>query len=493
MQSGPASRAHQNSARMFGPAEVFVRRKNQLADMSYQSLQDILQTVESPVQLLRNSQIGPYAFPVVRPEFTNWRDEQRSWRESCALFDQSHHMTDLYIEGPDALKLLSDLAVNSFKNFKVNQAKQFVACNHKGYVIGDAILFYLAENKFNLVGRPPSHNWVQYNLETGRYKATSERDERSAMNQGRRRTFRYQVQGPHALSVMEKATGKPTPDIRFFNMSVITVAGRPVHALRHGMVGQPGWELFGAWEHGEEVRDAIVKAGQEFGIQQVGSRAYPTTCLESGWIPSPLPAVYTGEEMKGYRQWLSAKSYEAMASLGGSFYSNDITDYYLTPYDLGYGPFVKFDHDFVGRQALEAMVNNQKRKKVTLVWNGEDVARVFGSLFQPDGDITKYIDLPLANYSTLPYDKVLKDGKTVGVSTYTGYTYNERAMLSLGVVDVQYSEPGTQVKLVWGEEGRGSSKPTVERHRQVEIRATVAAVPYAEVARTAYRPHASVA
>src|ERR671930_102233 len=126
--------------------------------MSYQSLQEALQAAGSAVELLRNSQIGPYAFPVVRAEFTNWRDEQRAWRETCALFDQSHHMTDLYIEGPDALKLLSDLAVNSFKNFKVNQAKQFVACNHDGYVIGDAILFYLAENRLSLVGRPSAIN-----------------------------------------------------------------------------------------------------------------------------------------------------------------------------------------------------------------------------------------------------------------------------------------------------------------------------------------------
>jgi vanillate/3-O-methylgallate O-demethylase len=459
--------------------------------MSYRNLEEMLQAVGGPVKLLRNSQTGPYAFPVVRPEFSNWRDEQRAWKETCALLDQSHHMTDLYVEGPEALKLFSALGVNSFKNFKVNQAKQFVACNHDGYVIGDAILFYLDENKFNLVGRPPAHNWVQYNLEIRGYKASAERDERSAVNQGRRKTFRYQIQGPHALRVMEKVMGKSAPDIRFFNMDVVTIAGRDVRALRHGMVGQPGWELFGPWEHGEEVRNAIVEAGQEYGIRQVGSRAYPTTCLESGWIPSPLPAIYVGEEMKGYRQWLSTKSYEAMASLGGSFCSDDIAAYYLTPYDLGYGPFVKFDHDFVGRQALEEMVNNQKRKKVTLVWNGEDIARVFGSLFADGGDSAKYIDLPLANYSTLPFDKVLKNGKIIGVSTYTGYTYNERAMISLGVVDNLHSEVGTEVTLVWGEEGRGSSKPTVERHVQASIRATVAAVPYAQVARIAYRPHSA--
>jgi|SRR5688572_14042619 len=455
--------------------------------MSQQSLEQVLQRVPSAVEMLRNSQIGPYAFPVVRSEFTNWRDEQRSWRETCALFDQSHHMTDLYVEGPDALKVFSDLGVNSFKSFKVDQAKQFVACNYDGYVIGDAILFYLAENTFNLVGRPPAANWVQYHVETGGYDAKVVRDERSAMNQGRRKTFRFQVQGPHALKVMEKVTGKPVPDIRFFNMGRVTIAQREVRALRHGMVGQPGWEMWGPWEDAEDVRAAIVEAGQEFGIRQVGARTYPTSCLESGWIPSPLPAVYTGEQMRPYRQWLTDKSYEAMASLGGSFTSADITDYYLTPYDLGYGQFVKFDHEFIGRAALETIAANPKRTKVTLVWNGRDVEHALGTLFD-EGRIAKYIDLPLANYATLPYDKVVKGGATVGLSTYTGYNYNERAILSLGIVDNAFSEPGTEVTIVWGEAGGGSTKPTVEPHVQAEIRATVQPVPISEVARVGYRP-----
>src|SRR5712671_2960338 len=257
-------------------ADSFIHHLEELMTpaVAYQNLEDALQAVGSPVEMLRNSQIGPYAFPVVPAEFTNWRDEQRSWRDTCALFDQSHHMTDLYLEGPDAIKLLSDLGVNTFKNFKVNQAKQFVACNDDGYVIGDAILFYLADNKLSLVGRPSAINWVQYHVETGKYKASAERDERSAMNKGTRKFYRYQVQGPNALKVMEKVLGKPAPDIRFFHMSDISIAGRTVHALRHGMVGQPGWELFGPWEHGEEVRDAILKAGQDLGIRRVGARTY---------------------------------------------------------------------------------------------------------------------------------------------------------------------------------------------------------------------------
>ena len=75
--------------------------------MSHRSLEEKLQAVGSPVELARNSQIGPYVYPKVPAEFSNWRDEQVAWRETCALFDQSHHMTDLYVEGPDVIRLLS--------------------------------------------------------------------------------------------------------------------------------------------------------------------------------------------------------------------------------------------------------------------------------------------------------------------------------------------------------------------------------------------------
>src|SRR5580693_10743519 len=100
--------------------------------MSTANLETLLKTVKSPVDLLRNSQIGAYVYPVVAPEFSNWRDEQRAWRETAVLFDQSHHMVDLIIEGADAAKLLSHLAINSFAGFEVNRAKQFVPCNYDG-------------------------------------------------------------------------------------------------------------------------------------------------------------------------------------------------------------------------------------------------------------------------------------------------------------------------------------------------------------------------
>ncbi len=453
--------------------------------MTYENLEQKMQAVGGAVEMARNSQIGPYVYPAVPAEFTNWRDEQVSWVETSALFDQSHHMTDLQIEGPGVLELLSAVGVNSFKNFAVDKAKQLVVCNHDGYVIGDGILFFLDENAVRLVGRPSAHNWVQYHAETGGYDVRVSRDERTAVNPtGGRELYRFQVQGPTALDVLKKANGGSLPEVKFFNMGELTIGGRKVRALHHGMSGVPGMELFGPWAEREDVRGAIIEAGKDFGLRQVGSRVYATNTLESGWIPCPLPAVFTGDDMKAYREWLPADGYEATGSLGGSYYSDDISDYYLTPHELGYGPFVNFDHDFVGREALQAMADAPSRKKVTLAWNGEDVARAFGTLFEK-GDAAKYIDFPLSNYSTWPNDKVLNDGAMVGVSTFSGYSYNERSYLSLAMLDEDV-EIGTEVTLVWGEEGRGSSKPVVERHAQAELRAIVSPCPYSEVPRTSY-------
>ncbi len=456
--------------------------------MSHKNLEELLRNAGGPVKLLRNSQTGPNVYPVVAPEYTNWRDEQQAWQKTCVLFNQSYHMTDMYVEGPGALKLLSDLGVNSFKNFPLSSGKQFVPCSYDGYVIGDVILVRLQENLFNLIGRPSVHNWVTYHSEIGKYDVKLDRDERSVARPGPivRKAYRYQVQGPNAVKVIEKVTGKPAPNIKFFEGCMFTIAGRTVNGLRHGMAGQPGFELFGPWADGEAVLNAVVEAGEEFGLHKVGARAYSSNTLESGWIPSPMPAVYSGEKMKAYREWLPADGYEAKASLGGSFYSEKIEDYYLTPWDLGYGKIVKFDHDFVGRDALEKMAGNPHRQKVTLALNNDDVTRAIGTMFQKEKR-AKYFDFPSAVYAMLPYDKVTKNGKTIGISTWCGYSFNEGKMLTLAMLEPEHAEPGNEVTFVWGEEGGGTSKPTVERHVQTEIRAIVSPVPYSEVARKEYR------
>ena len=177
--------------------------------MTSKNLEEAMKAAGGPVSMLRDSQAGPNVYPGVPPEYTNWRDEQRAWQESCVLFNQSYHMADLAVEGPDAFKFLNYLGINSFKNFAVNKAKQFVPVTPEGYVIGDVILFYLAENKFNLVGRIPTLNWIIFHAETGKWDVKVELDERTAVrkDKSRRKAYRYQIQGPNAMKLMEKALG----------------------------------------------------------------------------------------------------------------------------------------------------------------------------------------------------------------------------------------------------------------------------------------------
>jgi vanillate/3-O-methylgallate O-demethylase len=448
--------------------------------MAKESLETAIKRTGNPVKFMRNSQYPSSEFPV-KPEFSNWRSEQQAWRKSCVILDQSHHMVDLFVSGPGSFKALSALCVNSFANFEPGMAKQYVATNADGHFMGDGVLFYERDGSFDLVSNAAVCNWIQFNLEKGGQDVKIERDNNSYHRDGDPKLYRYELQGPKVGPLIEKLTGEPMPNVKFFHMTTLKIAGREVNALRHGMAGQPGFEIYGPWVDNRLILDEILKVGEEFGLVRAGAKAYSTANLESGWIPHPITAIF-GEREKAYREWLPAT---AMGSLAGSMDSDDITDYYVTPYDIGYGKIVKFDHDFLGRDALEKIAQKPRRDKVTLVWNKDDVAAAIKSHFEP-GIPAKYFEMPKSRYGYFQIDKVMKNGKMVGMSTDVGYITNEHSMVSLASLDLDACELGTEVTVLWGE-NPNSSKPAVEAHRQVEIRATVAPCPYAQVVRASYR------
>ncbi len=455
------------------------------------SLRDVINQNKNPVEMLRNSRVGMYVYPVVAPEFTNWRDEQRAWRDSAVLFDQTHHMDELTVEGPDAEAFLAYVGVNAFSNFDLNRAKHFVPVTPAGHVIGDMIIFRERADKFILVGRAPTANWTMFQAAIGKWKVRLQHDPRSDSRPDGERVlrkhYRFQIQGPEAPKIFEKINGGPVPDIKFFHVDWINVGNRKVQALRHGMAGAPGLEIWGPYEDKHYIRSQILEAANELGVDlhQVGSRAYSTNTLESGWIPSPLPGIYTGGGMmQEYRDWLGAGSYEAMGSIGGSFVSDNIEDYYVNPFELGYGFYIGWKKDdFIGKAALQGLKEANNRKKVTFEWNKEDVLKVIASGFE-QGTPYKWIDFPQPNYASSSADMVMHGDKMVGMSMFNGYSFNERCVLSLGVVD-QSVEVGDVLTLRWGEPD-DSQKTSTEKHKQAEIRVRVSQTPYASEARENY-------
>ncbi len=335
--------------------------------MTPKNLQEILDANDS-VELLRNSQIGAYVYPVVAAEFTNWRREQRAWRETAVLFDQTHHMVNLFLRGPGAIDLITATAINSTANFPVGMAKQYVPTTPAGHVIGDGILFHDDDEEYTFVGRAPAANWLQFQAETGGYDVEVEKDDRSPMRpMGKpvtRKLWRFQVQGPNAWPVLEKVNGGPIEDVKFFRMGWMNIGGRQVRTLRHGMAGAPGLELWGPYENYDEVRETILEAGKEFGIEPL---RLPRLLVEHARVGlDPVAAAGDLHRRGAARRIASGCRRTATRptnALAGSFVSDDIEDYYTNPYELGYGHMVKFDHDFIGRDALEQLDPETQRQE----------------------------------------------------------------------------------------------------------------------------------
>ena len=456
------------------------------------SLSEKMAGFANPVEMLRNSQIGMYVYPVVTPEFTNWRDEQAAWRNSAVLFDQCHHMDELIVEGPQAEAFLAHHGINSFSNFGLNRAKHFVPVTPNGHVIGDHIIFREREDKFILVGRAPTSNWLMFCAAYGNWNVRLRYDPRSPSRPEGERVlrehYRFQIQGPDAPKIFEKMNGGPIPDIKFFHVDVINIGSKKVQALRHGMSGAPGLEVWGPYKDKEYIHSTILEAARDAGVKlvQCGARAYSTNTLESGWIPSPLPGIYTGDGMlKDYRDWLGADMYEAAGAIGGSFVSDNIEDYYVNPFELGYDFYIGWKKDdFIGKDALMKMKESgTNRKKVTFEWNKEDVLKVIATAFE-EGTPAKWIDFPQPNYASSSADMVMDGEKMVGMSMFNGYSWNERCLLSLGVVDASVNV-GDVLTLKWGEPD-DTAKTSAEPHKQAEIRVRVSPTPYAKEARENY-------
>ncbi|MEU6198657.1 aminomethyl transferase family protein [Streptomyces sp. NPDC047061] len=444
--------------------------------MAVPSLQDGIDKAGSPVELLWQPDAEPWTPEVVAREYSGWRQEQAAWHEGVALLNLSHHMYDMWIEGPDATRVLADHGVNNFEKFAIGQAKQYVPVTRDGRIVTDGILARHAENKYLLSGIPAAQHWVRYHAEKGGYDVAFETDASSAFRPGGGdpKLFRYQIQGPLAIELIEKVFGGPLPETKFFHATPVTLEGRSFEALRHGMAGQAGYEFIGPWEHAAHVHEAFLKAGEPLGLVQVGALAYATPSVESGWIPSPVPGIYTDAGLAEYRAWLPLFGIEGKRPLNGSYFSRDIEDYYVSPYELGYGKLIHFSHDFLGRDALLKAKDGPLRSKVTLVLDPDDVRTVLGGGEDP-GFVLSYAR-----------HRVETDAGLAGMTMQSASIDPVGTVLAQTLVDAEHAVPGTRVEVVWGEHPGAGTDPEADLGFP-RIRATVQPSPFDEHARTLYR------
>ena len=324
-------------------------------------------------------------------------------------------------------------------------------------------------------------DWVQLHVEIGDYDAQVERDGNSIVRQGPPKLYRYELQGPNALALVEKLIGGPVPPTKFFDMTTSRSPASPSARSGTAWPVSPASSSSGRGRMG--TPSARPSSRRERPRPRPGRLDGLLQCQPRVGLGALAPARDLHRRGHGRLSLLARR--RGAGSLAGSLLSENIEDYYVTPYDLGYGRSVAFDHDFIGRAALEQHAENQTRTKVTLVWNSDDVAAAIGSLFQP-GTPAKYMALPKSRYGLYQADEVQRGGKPVGISMDCGYMANEQVFASLATIDSSAAETGTEVTVTWGEDPN-TRKPQVEPHRQVTIRATVAPAPYLDYARSNYR------
>ncbi|WP_460776587.1 aminomethyl transferase family protein [Microbacterium sp. GXF7504] len=435
------------------------------------SLQQGIDQAGSPVRLLWKPDSAPWKPPIVQDEYGGWANEQAAWRTDVTIADLSYHMSDTFLRGRDALRLLGEVSANDLSTFAIGQAKQFIPVAPDGNLITDGILLREGEESFVLSGVPAAQNWVAFHAARGGYEVDVEIDPDRSFTPGDPRLFRLQVQGPAALALVERAFGGPLPPTRFFHSTPVSLAGASFRALRHGMAGQAGYEFIGSYADHDAVKAALLEAGADLRVALVGALAYSTNGVESGWIPAPTPAVYADPQLAEFRSSVNLFGYEGQNPLYGSFYSERIEDYYASPWEFGYGRSISLDHDFIGRDALAAARETATRKKVTLEFEPADLAALPGD--------------PGAFLNDYGRHRIEQDGRLVGVTFQTARIAPLDRVLALSLIEADQAAPGTSVEVVWGRHPGPDATESVPEFPR--IRATVRPAPYNEYARTAYR------
>lgn len=390
-----------------------------------------------------------------------WKNESLSWKQGCYIHGGLSGPGQVRYSGPDATRFLEGIFVNNFSRFKAGSAKHAIACNDEGLIVAHGVLQKLAENDFRIF---VSGLWAPY-----QHSKTELHVEQEVQD-----NFLFQIAGPTSQAAIEAAAGESIGDVDFLRFRNVTIAGHQCELMRIGMAGTLAYELHGPIEHGPDVYNAILASRRSNGIQQLGWKTYYVNHVEGGFpqqIWTFLPALYGDKSFMEFAP--TAPTYRvgpAKPLICGSIDPADTRARYRTPQEVGWSKSVQFDHDFIGRAALEEELASPKRTIVTLEWNNEDVLDIHASYLR-GGDEYKAIEYPITpqHVGVLGHaDDVLKDGKSVGIASGIIYSYHFRKVLSHCTIDIDQAEIGNEVIVLWGDYGKTMK----------EVRATVARYPY---------------
>lgn len=382
-----------------------------------------------------------------------WYEVGRSYFESSYIHAGLSGLEETF-RGPDAVKLLSDSNINNVYKWKAGKCKHLVALTPDGFVANHALFMKDSDECF----RTTAGCSVPYitALQSGKYQC----------EYTTRPVFVFQFSGPLSLTILEKATQSDLRDVGFLDFRPVKIPeiNAELEICRIGMSGTLAYELRGDAANGPEVYDYVYQLGKPMGLKRMGWQNYTVNHTFGGF-----PQMTVNFELSLYQYPEFCASAPFLMKCTGSVDPADIKARFRTPVECDWAWMAKFDHEFVGREALEKEMAAPKRKIVTLEFNADDLADVYRSQFTDEP--FKYMDMPCAEPQPCGgHQDYVTDhaGNIIGLSAVPTYSSYFHTMISHAVLDLDQIEEGKEVLVQWGDFGK----------KIKNLRAKIAKFPY---------------
>ncbi len=285
-------------------------------------------------------------------QYTSIIDEHNATRKAVGLFDVSH-MARFRFDGPSALAFIDGLVTRKVADLKPGRIRYGLVCKDDGGILDDVLTYHLQDASgqsytwmvVNAGNREKIADWINARLPDD--VTFTDHTEQTAM---------IAVQGPRAMALAQEVVEGNLSELKYYQGREATILSHPGLVSRTGYTGEDGVELTVPAESAIATWEALHVAAAEVGGHAVGLGARDTLRLEAAM---PLYGHELSEE--------------------------------ITPLQAGLGFAMSWDHEFIGKAALEAIDQNTLPVRVGLVMQDRRVPREHYPLFSGDeqvGEVT---------------------------------------------------------------------------------------------------------